>query len=336
MIRTLIVDDSRLVRSIIRDFLESDPAFRVVGEAENGLEGAERARALNPDLITMDIEMPVMNGLDAIAEIKKTMSTAIVVISTHDTAKMAYEATVKGAFEFYAKNIFTASMDAVRRDRILDTLKQITGIKNRTAARGRTVEAAAIPPRKIEGVVIASSTGGPKALIRLCADIPGDFPAPVVLVQHNTSGFDRGFVQWLDGYTPLEVRLAEEGVRPEKGKLYVAPTDRHLLLMRSGFAFDDGEPICNQKPAADALFRSAASTWNGAVISVVLTGMGSDGAEGTRYIKEAGGITIAQDEATSLIYGMPRAAAETGCVDMILPLGVIAGRLAFLSGGGAD
>jgi two-component system chemotaxis response regulator CheB len=336
MIRTLIVDDSRLVRSIVRDFLESDPAFRIVGEAENGLDGVAQARMLNPDLITMDIEMPVMNGLDAIAEIKKTMSTAIVVISTHDTAKMAYEATVKGAFEFYAKHIFTSSMNAGLRVRILDTLKQITGIKARTAALGETADISAISPRRIDGVVIGASTGGPKALSRLCADIPKDFPAPVVLVQHNTSGFDRGFVQWLDGYTPLDVRLAEEGVPLAKGKLYVAPTDRHLLLGRSGFLFDGGEPIHNQKPAADALFRSAASVWGKAVISVVLTGMGSDGADGTRHIKQAGGITIAQDKSTSLIYGMPKSAADTGCVDMILPLDAIAGKLVFLSGGGAD
>jgi two-component system chemotaxis response regulator CheB len=180
-------------------------------------------------------------------------------------------------------------------------------------------------------VVIASSTGGPKALSQLFAALPGDFPVPVMLVQHNSSGFDRGFAQWLNDYTPLDVCLVEEGTRPVRGKIYVAPTDRHLLLGRAGFIFDDGKPINNQKPAADVLFKSAASLYGEAVISVVLTGMGSDGAEGTRYIKLAGGITIAQDEASSMIYGMPRAAAETGCVDLVLPLNSVADRLVFLA-----
>ncbi|GMO49579.1 MAG: chemotaxis protein CheB [Treponemataceae bacterium] len=336
MIKTLIVDDSALARTVIKDFLESDPAFQIIGEAENGLDGVRRARLLAPDLITMDIEMPVMNGFDAIVEIKKTMSTTIVVISSHDTAKMAYEATVKGAFEFYAKHILTSNINAEKRAQIFDTLKQITGIKSRTAAHNEAVNAPVIPPRQINGVVIASSTGGPKALIQLCASIPKDFPAPVVLVQHNTSGFDKSFAQWLNDHTRLEVCLAEKRMVPAKGKIYVAPTDKHLMLGRSGFLLDDGEPICNQKPSADALFKSAASIWGKAVISVVLTGMGSDGADGTRYIKRAGGITIAQDEATSLIYGMPRAAAETGCVDIVLPLDAIAAQLVYLSKGSGN
>ncbi|GHV68036.1 chemotaxis response regulator protein-glutamate methylesterase [Spirochaetia bacterium] len=336
MIRTLIVDDSALVRSIIRDFLESDDFFEVIGEAENGSDGVSQAQLLNPDLITMDIEMPVMNGLQAITEIKKIMSTPIVVISTHDTAKMAYDAVVKGALEFYAKDIFTSRMSEDQREQILGTLKHITGIKGRIPVRRETVEQPVIAARSIGGVVIAASTGGPKALNQLFAGLPKDFPVPVMLVQHNSSGFDRGFVQWLDGYTPLEVCLVEEGTRPARGKIHVAPTDRHLLLGRAGFILDDGEPIHNQKPAADALFKSAAARYGESVISVVLTGMGSDGADGTRYIKQAGGITIAQDESSSMVYGMPRAAAETGCVDLTLPLDAIAERLVFLTKGSAE
>jgi two-component system chemotaxis response regulator CheB len=332
MIKTLIVDDSALVRSILKDFLESDGNFTVVGEAENGRDGVEKARFFNPDLITMDIEMPVMTGLEAIDEIKKTLSIPIVVISTHDTAKMAYEATVKGALEFYAKDIFTSVMDPLRRTQILDTLKHISGIKGRVPryfdphlSRSRTVAS-----RKIRGVVIASSTGGPRALSLLCAALPGDCPVPIILIQHNTSGFDKGFVQWLNDRTPLEVRLAEKGEIPAGGRIYVAPTDKHLLIEEKGFMFDDGELVNNQKPAADVLFKSAAAHYRNEVVSVVLTGMGADGAEGTCYIRAAGGITIAQDEETSLIYGMPKAAVETGCVDMILPLNKIAQRLILL------
>ena len=334
MIKTLIVDDSPLVRSIIRDFLESDGSFAVVGEAENGRDGADQARRLNPDLITMDIDMPVMNGLEAIDEIKKFMSTAIVVISTHDSAKMAYEATVKGALEFYPKDVFTSGMGDRQRKKILNTLKNITGIKRSVPAKPEvSVGAAVIAPRQIRAVAIAASTGGPKTLNRLCAALPKDFPVPVILVQHNSSGFDSGFAQWLDASTPLRVCLAAERTVPVKGCLYVAPTERHLLLGKTGFAFDDGEPVQNQKPAADVMFKSAAQMYGDSLVSVVLTGMGSDGADGTRYVKRAGGITIAQDEASSMIYGMPRAAVETGCVDMVLHLDLIAGRLVSLAKG---
>jgi two-component system chemotaxis response regulator CheB len=317
---------------MLRDFLESDGSFEIVGEAENGRDGVEMAEILNPDLITMDIEMPVMGGLEAIPKIKKSLNTPIVVISTHDTAKMAYEATVKGAMEFFSKDNFM-SPNFIKHKQILDTLKQISGIKKRDSVKpaASVVHIRPIPDCKIAAVVIAASTGGPKTLCRICADLSGDFPVPIILVQHNTSGFDKGFVQWLDGYTPLEVRLAEEGDFPKKGKLYAAPTDRHLTIGINGFGFDYGEPVNNQKPAADILFKSAARYYGSAVISVVLTGMGYDGAEGTRYIREAGGITIAQDEATSMIYGMPKAAVETGCVDIVLSRDMIPLKLISLT-----
>ena len=333
MIKTLIVDDSQLVRSIIKDFLESDGSFQIIGEAENGQEGVNLAQKLDPDLITMDIEMPVMNGLEAIAAIKKIMSTAIVVISTHDTAKMAYDATVKGALEFYSKDKFTSKMSEQQREQILSTLKHITGIKKRVPVRQDKTQQAHIAPRRINAVVIASSTGGPKALSQLCTDLPKDFPVPIILVQHNTSGFDLGFVQWLDGYTHLNVCLAQEKIIPVKGNFYVAPTDKHLKLGNTGFVLDDGEPVNNQKPAADVLFKCASEFYGEFLVSVVLTGMGCDGADGTRYVKQAGGITIAQDEASSMIYGMTQAAVETGCVDMVLSLDFIAQQLVFLTKG---
>ena len=334
MIKTLIVDDSPLVRSIIRDFLESDGSFEIIAEAENGMDGAAKAHALMPDLITMDIEMPVMNGLDAIDEIKKNLNTAIVVISTHDTAKMAYDATVRGAMEFFPKDLFTSQMPDQQREKIFTTLKHITGIKKRVPIHHESSVHEAIKPRRIRCVVIAASTGGPMALCQLCAALPGNFPVPIMLVQHNTSGFDKGFVQWLDGYTRLNVRLAENGTVPTAGNIYVAPTDKHLVLGSKGIALDDSEPVHNQKPAADILFKTAAALYAQELVSLVLTGMGEDGADGTRAVKQSGGITIAQDEASSMIYGMPRAAVETGCVDIELPLGDIPQRLITLTGGG--
>jgi two-component system chemotaxis response regulator CheB len=332
MIKTLIVDDSPLVRSIIKDFLESGGSFEIIGEAENGKDAVEKARQLNPDLVTMDIEMPVMNGLDAIVEIRKFSSCGIVVISTHDTAKMAYDATVKGAHDFFAKDVFTSRINDRQKEEIFDTLRQITNIKKKApAARDSAMQAAS--PRNIDCVVIAASTGGPMALCQLCSGLPEKFPVPVMLVQHNTSGFDKGFVQWLNGYSRLKVSLAEDGIVPSKEHIYVAPTDRHLVLKASGIALEDSELVNNQKPAADVLFKSAAELYGSALVSVVLTGMGNDGAEGTVAVKNSGGITIAQDESSSMIYGMPQAAVQTGCVDMVLPLNEIAQKLVSLVNG---
>lgn len=326
MIKTLIVDDSPLVRAIMRDFLESEGSFEIIGEAENGQDGVNKARDLNPDLITMDYQMPVMNGLDAIVEIRKFTSCGIVVVSTHDTAKMAYEATVKGAHEFLAKDIFTSQMNDRQRSEIFNTLKHITKLKKKAptlSVSKKDVQSG----KKISCIVIAASTGGPMALCQLCTGLPENFPVPIMLVQHNTSGFDKGFVQWLDSYSNLNVRLAEDNIIPSKGHVYVAPTDKHLVVGDNGIYFDDSEPVNNQKPSADVLFKSASEKYGDSLISVVLTGMGNDGAEGSRLVKEAGGVTIAQDEATSMIYGMPSAAIETGCIDIILPLNEITAKL---------
>lgn len=333
MIRTLIIDDSALARDIIRDFLESDDSFEIVGEAENGKEGVEKAKELSPDLITMDIDMPVMNGLEATAEITKSLNTAIVVITTLDTLKMAYDATANGAMEFFPKDLFTSEMSEQRRADIFAILKEIAEVKKKTSLAQNITDNSTPSARTIKAVVIASSTGGPMALCQLFTALPENFPVPILLVQHNTSGFDKGFVQWLNGFTKLDVRIAEEGVMPAGGTVYAAPTDKHLIVTENGISFDDGYPVNSQKPAADILFKSAAKLYKDSLVSVVLTGMGSDGAEGTRLVKNAGGITIIQDESTSMIYGMPQAAADTGCVDMILPLGEIAPRLISLASG---
>jgi two-component system chemotaxis response regulator CheB len=332
MIKTLIVDDSPLVRSILRDFLESEGSFEIIDEAENGQDGVDKAKSCNPDLITMDYEMPVMNGLEAIVEIRKFSSCGIAVISTHDTAKMAYEAAVKGAHEFFAKDSFTSQMSDRHRSEIFDTLKHIANIKKKLPAQQKNEEQTDTVQRKINCIVIASSTGGPMALSQLFSALPENFPVPILLVQHNTSGFDKGFVQWLDGYSQLNVQLAEEGIYPAKGNVYIGPTDKHLIVGTAGIAFDNSDPVCSQKPAADILFKSAAEHYGSSLISIVLTGMGDDGAEGTRFVKKAEGITIAQDENTSMIFGMPQAAIKTGCVDMILPLNEIAQKIIALTG----
>jgi two-component system chemotaxis response regulator CheB len=336
MINTLIVDDSALARDILRDFLEGDENFKIIGEAADGEEGVQKILSLNPDLVTLDIEMPKKNGLEVIEEVMKKTSVPIVVITSHDTAKTAYEATLRGALEFYPKDTFSSSLSPEKRKGIYETLKRISSVKalkstsdsgsaffepvpSKQPGRGGPVK------REIHAVVIASSTGGPKALSRFFSLLPGNFPVPIVIVQHNSSGFDASFVQWLNTFTDLQVKLAEEGEIPKAGTVYIAQTDKHLeLRLTAGqgmsLRYNDAKPAGNQKPAADVLFRTAAESLKASVISVVLTGMGSDGAAGTQRIREMGGITLAQDEESSLIYGMPKAAAETGCVDIVLPL----------------
>jgi two-component system chemotaxis response regulator CheB len=343
MINTLIVDDSPLARDIIRDFLEGDENFRIIGEAVDGEDGIQKILSLNPDLVTLDIEMPKKNGLEVIETVMKQSSVPIVVITSHDTAKVAYEATLKGALEFYSKDTFSASLKPEKRREIYETLKRISGVKARqAAASAELVEQKEPAKRKIRAVVIASSTGGPKALAGFFSFLPGTFSVPIVLVQHNSSGFDKSFAQWLSDQTPLNVKVAEEGEVPKAGTVYLSQTDKHLELKRSSsknsntgedviLCYNNDLPENNQKPAADVLFRTAAESLKESVISVVLTGMGSDGAEGTKKIHEMGGITIAQDEMSSLIYGMPKAAAETGCVDMVLPLDMIADELVKLT-----
>lgn len=329
MINTLIVDDSSLARDIIRDFLEGDENFRIIGEAADGEEGIQKILSLNPDLVTLDIEMPGKNGLEVIEEVMKHVSVPIVVITSHDTAKTAYEATLRGALEFYPKDLFASTLDPEKRKYIYETLKRISSVKTKTVP-AMMAPAKNVQPgkRDISAIVMASSTGGPKALSRFLSLIPGNFTVPIVIVQHNSSGFDRNFAQWLDTFTVLKVKLAGEGELLQPGTVYIARTDIHLELRLTErrecrFAYNNGASENNQKPAADVLFRTAAESLGQSVISVVLTGMGSDGAQGTRMIREMGGITIAQDERSSLIYGMPKAAVDTGFVDMVLPLDLI-------------
>jgi len=225
-------------------------------------------------------------------------------------------------------------MTDIQRSEIFNTLKQISNIKKKAPTLKENVIDSTKSNKKISCIVIAASTGGPMALCQLCSGLPADFKVPILLVQHNTSGFDKGFVQWLDGYASINVVLAENDIVPSKGYLYVAPTDKHLIIGENGIDFDHGEPINNQKPAADMLFKSATKKYGSELVGVVLTGMGSDGAEGIRCIKEAGGITIAQDEASSMIYSMPQSALQTGCVDLVLPLDKIAHKLVSLAAEG--
>jgi len=246
----------------------------------------------------------------------------IVVITTQGDAKVAYEATLKGALEFYPKALFSTGMESGVRARVFETLKRISSVKASRRSSfapvlgGRTGKF----PDRLSLVAIGASTGGPKALLSILPKIPSNFPLPLVLVQHNSSGFDRGFAEWLGEYCKISVKIAENDEELRKGVLFVAPTDRHIEFKGNRIVLTDGAPVQNQKPSVDVAFRSAAKNFPGTTLSLILTGMGRDGADGTIAVKEAGGLTFSQDESTSLIWGMPKAAMETGKVDFVLPL----------------
>ena len=325
MIKTLIIDDSALAREIIRDFFKGDDSFEIIGEAADGEEGIKKILSLNPDLVTLDLEMPKKNGLEVIEAVMEKIYVPIVVITNNDTVKTAYDASLKGALEFYSKDIFSLQFNPLKRQEIYETLKRISGVKSQKSLTGiKSISFSHPEKRTINAIVIASSTGGPKALSNFFSLLPEKFPVPIIIVQHNSSGFDISFAQWLNTFTGLKVKVAGEGEPLSSGIVYISQTDKHLELTGQGqnlfLRYNDDEPENNQKPSADVLFRTAAQSLKDSVISIVLTGMGADGADGTKKIKEQGGITIAQDEESSIVYGMPKAAFDTGCVDIVLPL----------------
>ena len=368
MIRVLVAEDSSAARLLIVSLLESDPDIEVVGQVSDGAAAVEEARRLHPDVVTMDIHMPVMDGLAATARIMNERPIPIVVVSsTVDRADVAstFDAMKAGALVALPKPgsgsdprslaeraIFTSTVKAmagvkvVRRwssavDRVgppperQDTSANIPVADRPDATR---IESASAPPSRsspsgpISLVAIAASTGGPTALQTILSALPPDFPAPIVLVQHIARGFLDGFAHWLDGECALRVQVSRAGEKLEPGTVYVAADDVHLGVsaIRQIASIHTG-PVNGFRPSASVLFESAANAYGAGLVCVILTGMGSDGVSGLRRVKERHGYVIAQDEPTSLIYGMPGEAVKARVVDVSLPLDRIAGRLAQLA-----
>lgn len=372
MIRVLVAEDSYAARLLIVSVLESDPEIEVVGQVSDGEAAVAQARRLKPDVITMDIHMPIMDGLAATARIMNERPLPIVVVSsTVDPGDVAstFDAIKAGALVALAKPgsgedrrsvedraIFTATVKAmagvkvVRRwssalDRAGAPPQQQDKSESRplpdpaNASWGETGlprarrSTAAAP---ISLVAIAASTGGPTALQTILGALPPTFPAPIVLVQHIARGFLVGFAQWLDGECPLRVRVARAAEPLEPGTVYVAPDDVHLGVSatRQAVALHT-DPVGGFRPSASVLFESAAKAYGEGLACVILTGMGSDGVSGLRQVKHRSGYVIAQDEATSLIYGMPGEAVSAGVVDLSLPLDLIAAHLTKVTEGKA-
>jgi two-component system chemotaxis response regulator CheB len=339
--RIAVCEDSQAYAAALRSFLEQDPEIEVAGVFARGEDLLAQLDGLDADLVTMDLELPGMSGRETIERIMGERPIPILVVSAHagKRSQRTAEALAAGALEAIHKDSVrlgepgdvwaTALRSRIKRLATLRLDPRTTGPK-RASPRLRTGPEL---ERPVRAIAIGASTGGPPALLSVLSEIPADFPAPIMVVQHIAAGFGEGLVAWLDGLVPGSVRTAGDGDSADPG-IWFAPDDAHLIVEPSMTFSLDRETRCGaHRPAVDMLFNSLAEAAGDESVGVVLTGMGRDGAAGVEAIREAGGLAIAQDEPTSAVYGMPRAARESGA-DLILPLDHIAQALGNLKRAG--
>jgi two-component system chemotaxis response regulator CheB len=331
-LRVLICEDSKTYSACLTRLLERDPGIEVVGVCESAEQTIARLPALTPDLVTMDLELPGMSGAAAIEQIMAILPVPILVLSgqVERDSHAAVSALAAGALDVMPKadldmgDLDSSAAQALRkRVRLLCRIRVIRHPRAHFADRGATPASWA---RAASVIGVVASTGGPPALATMLAGLPATFPLPIFVVQHMSPGFLEGFARWLDGEVPLPVQLAVAGARPCPG-VWVAPEGAHLVLTANGrVELDDRTVDGLHRPSGDMLLRSLAAHVGRDAVAVVLSGMGRDGADGLGEVQGAGGLTIAQDQATSAVYGMSRAAAECGA-QLVLPIGEISGRL---------
>jgi len=335
----LVVDDSAVLRQSTRFILESDPGLKVVGEARNGEEAVALTRRLRPDVVTMDIRMPRMDGFEAIRHIMAESPVPIVVVTSVDLDRemgISSQATKLGAVSVLRRPARIADSEhQAFTARLIEQVKLMSDVKvvHRPMAR-KTAPTPALPPvggisggdrrGPTEIVAIGSSTGGPAALHQILSALPADFPPPILIVQHIAFGFVEGLAGWLDGACKLRVKVAERGERIQPGFVYIAPDDQHLEIAYGRIRLSQSEPVGGHRPSATPLFESVARSYGPTAMGVILTGMGADGAVGMKALKETGAITIAQDEESCVVFGMPKEAITLGAIQHIVPLEKIA------------
>lgn len=328
MIRVLVVDDSAVVRKVLTEELSKHEGIEVVGGAADPYVAREKIVRLAPDVLTLDVEMPRMDGLSFLAKLMRHRPMPVVVVSsmTPERSDAAVRALALGAIDVIPKPGSQYTVPDVAG-------RLVAAIRTAAAARIRRPAEAPAPPalfdlRTTDRVVaIGASTGGTQAIEAVLRALPPNAPGTVV-VQHMPEGFTRSFAERLDGVSPMAVREAADGDRVVQGLALIAPGGRHLVLKRSGAQYivrvKDGPLVHFQKPAVDVLFRSVAATAGANAVGVILTGMGADGAQGLLAMREAGARTLAQDEETSVVFGMPKVAIALGAAERVLPLEALA------------
>jgi two-component system chemotaxis response regulator CheB len=350
MIRVVVVEDSATARALLVEILASDPQLKVVGEACDGLEGVELTQRIRPDVVTMDLNMPRLDGFGATKEIMITAPTPIVIATNSTKAaevEVAMHALRAGAVAVVCKPHGPGTPGFEEScAKFLSTVKGMAGVKVvrrwRTTIDDRTAksppdkdlhgEPGRVPARtanrRARVVAIASSTGGPAALQTLLAELPGDFPVPILVVQHIALGFTAGLAAWLNSVCDLRVKVAESGEKLAAHTVYIAPDGKHLGASSPHHVLlDDGPPIGGFRPSGTFLFESLAKTFGSGMAAVILTGMGDDGVEGLRAVRYSGGRCLVQDEKSSVVFGMPGAAVAAGLADLVAPPEQIAARL---------
>lgn len=361
-IRVLVTDDSAFMRKVISDILQADPEIEVIDRARNGLECLEKARQLNPDVITLDIEMPVMNGLEALEQVMKHQPVPVVMLSslTREGADATIRALELGAFDFVTKPSGAISLDIHKvGDRLVERVKAAslaqkaikrasttephTVLPPSAAVRAATPPAMTSPPNleavpRKSGVntgklvVLGTSTGGPKALQTVLTALPADLPAPIAIVQHMPAGFTKSLAQRLDSLCAIRVTEVTDGEWLEAGTAYIAPGGYHFEVQqvngRLQARLHQQEPRGGHRPSVDVLFESVSRLTKVDKWAIIMTGMGNDGTKGLKQMKDAGIVTsIVEDESTCVVYGMPRTAIQAGLADHVVPLNAIAETL---------
>lgn len=337
-IKVLVVDDSAFMRKVISDIINKQPDMQAVDTAKDGDDAIEKAKLYNPDVITLDVEMPRKNGLEALKVIKMVSKSEVIMLSslTSEGSSITIEALREGAFDFIQKPSGSISLDIAKiSNELVEKIRYAREHKKKVLSP-RPAKPIIQPPvtfpkrtsrRKAEAILIGASTGGPRVLFDIITRIPSNINVPILVVQHMPAGFTKAFAERINKNSNIPVVEASDGDRIIANKVYIAPGGFHMVVGNGVISLDTSPQVHGVRPAVDKLFISASRNFGEGMIACICTGMGKDGAEGVKAVKSRGGYVIAQDEITSTVYGMPKAAFETGCVDILLPDSKIANEI---------